>query len=90
VADLLASEFVTRADYFSSDRFHPSGAGYEAAAAVLLPAVCAAAGGWGGAALPSRSATEAQRVTARLVVATNRRLDRVLRRAPSRAAMAET
>jgi lysophospholipase L1-like esterase len=92
LANLLTSEFLTRADYFSSDRFHPSGAGYEAAAAVLLPTVCAAAGGWGGAALPklpSRSAIEAQRATARLVVAANRRLNQVLRRAPSRAAMAE-
>lgn len=46
LADLLAAEFLTRTDYFSVDRFHPSAAGYEAACAVLLPAVCAAAGVW--------------------------------------------
>jgi lysophospholipase L1-like esterase len=92
LADLLTPEFLIRADYFSSDRFHPSGAGYEAAVAVLLPTVCAAVGGWGGVALPklpSRAATDAQSPTVRLVGAANRRLDRVLRRAPSRAAMAE-
>jgi|SRR5215470_13999736 len=46
LADLLAAEFRSRDDLFSVDRFHPSAAGYEAAAAVLLPAVCAAAGAW--------------------------------------------
>lgn len=85
MADLLAAEFLARADYFASDQFHPSDAGYEAAAAVLLPAVCAAVGAGGGGALPylpARSAAaEAQRATARLVTAANRRLDRVLRRA---------
>lgn len=40
---LLAPEFQARADCWSHDRFHPSGAGYEATAAVLLPAVYAAA-----------------------------------------------
>jgi lysophospholipase L1-like esterase len=44
MAELLAAEFLSRADYFYSDRFHPSDAGYEATAAVLLPAVCAALG----------------------------------------------
>jgi lysophospholipase L1-like esterase len=39
LGDLLASEFHTRDDYWSADWFHPSGTGYEAAAAVLLPAV---------------------------------------------------
>ncbi|HEY0640743.1 MAG TPA: SGNH/GDSL hydrolase family protein [Pseudonocardiaceae bacterium] len=47
-ADLLAAEFMARADLFSRDQFHPSGAGYEAAAAVLLPRVCAALGLWHG------------------------------------------
>lgn len=42
LADLLASEFGSREDFWSADRFHPSGTGYEAAAAVLLPAVCTA------------------------------------------------
>jgi lysophospholipase L1-like esterase len=48
LADLLAAEFLARDDFFSADRFHPSNAGYEATAAVLLPAVCAALGIWGG------------------------------------------
>lgn len=85
LADLLASEFLTRSDFFSRDQFHPSDAGYEAAASVLLPAVCAAVGVWDGGPLPrlsSRSAAaEARRATARLTAAANRRLDRVLRRA---------
>lgn len=53
MADLLTREFLTRTDFFSRDRFHPSDAGYEAAAAVLLPTVCAAAGVLHGV-LPSR------------------------------------
>ncbi|MBB5956282.1 lysophospholipase L1-like esterase [Saccharothrix tamanrassetensis] len=37
LGDLLAAEFTARhVDYFSRDRFHPSAAGYEAAASVLL------------------------------------------------------
>lgn len=44
LADLLAADFLARDDYFSDDRFHPSGLGYAAAAAVLLPGVCAALG----------------------------------------------
>ncbi len=44
LADLLAGEFLARPDYFSSDRYHPSGLGYAAVAAVMLPAVCAALG----------------------------------------------
>jgi hypothetical protein len=31
---------------FSADRFHPSAAGYAAAAAAVLPSVCAALGLW--------------------------------------------
>ena len=31
-------------ELFSRDQFHPSGAGYEFAAGVLLPALCSAAG----------------------------------------------
>ena len=85
LADLLASEFLARADFFSPDQFHPSDAGYEAAAAVLLPAVCAAVGAWDGGPLPRLStrsaAAEARRATARITAAANRRLDRVLRRA---------
>ena len=52
LADLLASEFLTRAEFFSRDQFHPSDAGYQAAAAVLLPVVCAAIGVWDTALLP--------------------------------------
>ncbi|HEY3260480.1 MAG TPA: SGNH/GDSL hydrolase family protein [Pseudonocardiaceae bacterium] len=85
LADLLAAEFLTRADLFARDQFHPSDAGYEAAAAVLLPAVCAAVGVWDGGPLPRlpgrSTAAEALRPTARLAAAANRRLDRMLRRA---------
>lgn len=48
LADLLAADFATRADYFSDDQFHPSGLGYAAAAAVLLPALCTTLGLTGG------------------------------------------
>jgi lysophospholipase L1-like esterase len=85
LADLLASEFLTRADYFSRDQFHPSDTGYQAAAAVLLPAVYAAISTWDGSTqpvLPTRSvAADAQRVTAQVTAAANRGLDRLLRRA---------
>lgn len=48
LGDLLAADFMARADFFSDDQFHPSGLGYAAAAAVLLPAVCSALGMLGG------------------------------------------
>ncbi|HWC82575.1 MAG TPA: SGNH/GDSL hydrolase family protein [Pseudonocardiaceae bacterium] len=55
LADLLSPEFFTRpAELFSKDRFHPNAAGYEAAAAVLLAPLCAAAGIWSA---PVRPAT---------------------------------
>ena len=70
LADLLAPEFLTRAEFFSRDRFHPSAAGYEAAVSVLLPALCSALGVWGGGpvpAPPTRSTTaDARRVSRRL------------------------
>ncbi len=45
LADLVSPEFLARPDeLFSQDQFHPSGAGYEFAAGVLLPALCSAAG----------------------------------------------
>lgn len=45
LADLLASDFKQAPDvYFSSDMFHPSGAGYALAAKQLLPALCNALG----------------------------------------------
>jgi len=44
-AALLTPEFLRRPDeLFSDDRFHPSGAGYEVAAEVLLAPLCDAAG----------------------------------------------
>ncbi|MDQ2723277.1 MAG: SGNH/GDSL hydrolase family protein [Actinomycetota bacterium] len=80
LADLLSPEFLTRPDlFFSTDQFHPSAAGYEAASAVLLPALCAELGVWGGGPLavpPLRSATaEARRPTARVTAALNRNLN---------------
>ncbi|SDG77938.1 Lysophospholipase L1 [Lentzea fradiae] len=60
LANLLAPEFLARhSDMFSSDRFHPSSIGYEAAAGVLLAPLCQVAGlwpGWAAAPLPVRSA----------------------------------
>ncbi|SFS54801.1 SGNH/GDSL hydrolase family protein [Saccharopolyspora flava] len=79
LADLLSPEFLARpAEFFSPDRFHPSGAGYEAAAEILLPVVCIAVGAWQGGPLPpapTRSETaEARRPTSRVVAHLNRRL----------------
>lgn len=43
LGDLLGAEFEQRAnELFGPDRFHPSAAGYAAAAGALLPSVCAA------------------------------------------------
>ncbi|PPK70286.1 SGNH/GDSL hydrolase family protein [Actinokineospora auranticolor] len=42
---LLSRHFLTRpGELFSSDRFHPNGAGYALAAGLLLPALCGATG----------------------------------------------
>jgi lysophospholipase L1-like esterase len=47
LGDILGPEFAARPrELFSSDRFHPSAAGYARCAAALLPSVCAAAGYW--------------------------------------------
>ncbi len=47
LGDLLGEEFRRApGEMFSVDRFHPSSAGYAAAAAAVLPSVCAAAGYW--------------------------------------------
>jgi lysophospholipase L1-like esterase len=47
LGDILGPEFEERPkEMFSADRFHPSAAGYAAAAAVTLPSVCAALGLW--------------------------------------------
>ena len=80
LADLLSPEFLTRPEvFFSTDQFHPSAAGYEAASVVLLPALCAQLGVWGGGPLaepPLRSATaEARRPTARATAALNQNLN---------------
>ncbi|HEU5472017.1 MAG TPA: SGNH/GDSL hydrolase family protein [Actinophytocola sp.] len=45
LGELVSPEFRIRPDeLFSPDCFHPNGLGYEVAAGVLLPALCAAAG----------------------------------------------
>jgi lysophospholipase L1-like esterase len=45
MGDILGPEFAARpSEMFGPDRFHPSAEGYAAAAAVLLPSVCAAVG----------------------------------------------
>lgn len=82
LADALSPEFLAKpSEFFSPDRFHPSAAGYEAAANALLPAMCAALGEWRGGPLPvartRSSAAEAMRPTNRIVA----RLNRGLRRA---------
>ena len=47
LAETLAPEFHERGEsLFSPDLFHPNSAGYELAAGLLLPAVCAALGVW--------------------------------------------
>jgi lysophospholipase L1-like esterase len=47
LGDILGPEFDARpSELFSPDRFHPSAEGYAAAAAVVLPSVCAALGMW--------------------------------------------
>jgi lysophospholipase L1-like esterase len=60
LGNLLAPEFMARhVDMFSTDRFHPSAVGYEAAAGVLLAPLCQVAGlwpGWISTPLPVRSA----------------------------------
>ncbi len=44
LGDLLGPLFMTRLDFFSEDRFHPSAAGYAAAAAAVLPSCLDALG----------------------------------------------
>ena len=81
LADLLSPEFLTRpTEFFSADRFHPSAAGYEAAAAVLLPALCDAIGEWTVGPVPKAptrsAAAEARRPTRRIIAHLNRSLRR--------------
>ncbi|MGL4743483.1 MAG: SGNH/GDSL hydrolase family protein [Dermatophilaceae bacterium] len=48
LGDLLGPEFAAAPhELFSSDRFHPSAAGYARVAAAMLPTVCAALRVWG-------------------------------------------
>lgn len=47
LGDLLGPEFAARpSELFSSDRFHPSAAGYARVAAALLPSVASSLGCW--------------------------------------------
>lgn len=47
LGDLIGPEFAeSPSEMFSTDRFHPSPAGYARAAAALLPSVCSALGLW--------------------------------------------
>jgi lysophospholipase L1-like esterase len=47
LGDLLGPEFYAKPkEMFSSDRFHPSGAGYARAAAAMLPSVATGLGYW--------------------------------------------
>lgn len=79
LADMLAPEFLARpAEFFSADGFHPSAAGYEAAAGVLLPSLCDSIGEWSIGPVPrapTRSVTaEARRPTRRIIASVNRRI----------------
>ncbi len=70
LADLLAPEFLQAPEtMFSADHFHPSAAGYQLAAKLLLPEVLAAVGEWRGP-LPKppevSRAAEAERLAARV------------------------
>jgi lysophospholipase L1-like esterase len=44
IGRLISPEFVGHPELFASDHFHPSGAGYARAVAVLIPAVFLAIG----------------------------------------------
>lgn len=83
LADLLAPEFLAAPDtMFSSDHFHPSAAGYELAAAQIVPVLAAALGLWHGGPLPElpevSEAAEAHRLSSRMAGAFDR-LDRFVR-----------
>ncbi|BDH56116.1 hypothetical protein MTP03_10550 [Tsukamurella sp. PLM1] len=75
-ADTLTPEFLEAPErMFSPDNFHPSAAGYELAAKLLLPEVLAALGEWHGP-LPSppevSEAADANGLTTRLTRALRR------------------
>lgn len=70
LAALLSPEFFARPDdLFSPDRFHPNAAGYAAAAAVLLPPVCMAAGVWTAERAARSQQEQADRVTQAAIAA---------------------
>jgi lysophospholipase L1-like esterase len=80
LADLLAPEFLHAPErLISEDNYHPSAAGYELAAKLLLPPLCDALGEWTGGPMPEQplvsGAAEARTLRARL-----RRLTRVWRK----------
>ena len=63
LGDLLGPEFSARPkELFSSDRFHPSAAGYARAAATMLPSVAAALGYWPDGAAEQPAASGGERV----------------------------
>lgn len=77
LADLLTPEFLASPDrLFSSDRFHPSPAGYELAAENILPVLCTALGVWRGGPLEElpelSTAAEARRPTVKIWNAAHR------------------
>lgn len=93
LADLLSPEFLAAPDaMFSADRFHPSAAGYELAARLLLPVLATALGEWEGGPLPDlptvSDAAESRRAVARFTEAANRFLWR--RDTARRARLGET
>ncbi len=65
LADLLAREFLAAPDrMFSADRYHPSAAGYELAAQILLPGARRGLGEWGSVRFPTPPAvSESPRTT---------------------------
>jgi hypothetical protein len=59
LGSLLGSEFASRPELFSADRFHPSAQGYATTAMALLPSLCASLGLWPEEDRPDRSRDEA-------------------------------
>ena len=77
LADLLSPEFLAAPDrMFAPDGFHPSAAGYELAAAQLLPVLASELGGWCGGPIPEvpelSEVAERRRLAVRAADAANR------------------
>ncbi|KAA0023895.1 SGNH/GDSL hydrolase family protein [Antrihabitans cavernicola] len=77
LADLLSPEFLAAPDrMFSADGFHPSAAGYELAAAQIIPVLAAELGVWHGGPLPTlpeySEVAEGRRLAVRAADAANR------------------